>query len=216
MALMEYDNLDSGYVILDLGTTGPDCWTDIITEMSLMIVNKQSTVNTIRVTLLPEGQLDDMSAVLRPPSYVPEPGSIHITKALEWLKSNIQTRYIVGHNIINIQRSFLVEALRRHRRSTEGVNRILDEVDDLSQTRFIDISSLYKGHNEGLHIYSTEDCVEYSHRCRSSSRDMSNTDIDHMFHSLNLPKVPQRYSDSRKYLDHAKLIFEALLHPSHS
>ena len=216
MALMEYDNLDSGYVILDLGTTGPDCWTDIITEMSLMIVNKQSTVNTIRVTLLPEGQLDDMSAVLRPPSYVPELGSIHITEALEWLKSNIQTRYIVGHNIINIQRSFLVEALRRHRRSTEGVNRILDEVDDLSQTRFIDISSLYKGHNEGLHIYCTEDLVEYSHRCRSSSRDMSNTDIDHMFHSLNLPKVPQRYSDSRKYLDHAKLIFEALLHPSHS
>ncbi|MEC9308801.1 MAG: hypothetical protein VX966_04785 [Chloroflexota bacterium] len=216
MALMEYDSLDSGYVILDLGTTGPDCWTDIITEMSLMIVSQQSTVNTIRVTLLPEDQLDNMSAVLRPPGYVPETGSIHITKALEWLKSNIQTRYIVGHNIINIQRSFLVEAIRRHRRSTEGVNRILDEVDDLSQTRFVDISSLYKGHNEGLHIYCTEDLVEYSHRCRSSSRDMSNTDIDHIFYSLNLPKVTQRYSDSRRYLDHVKLIFEKLLHRFHS
>ena len=216
MALMEYDNLDSGYVILDLDTTGPDCWTDIITEISLMIVNKQSTVNIIKVTLLAEGQLDDMSAVLRPPSYIPEPGSIHITEALEWLKSNIQACYIVGHNIINIQRSFLVEALRRHRRSTEGVNRILDEVDDLSQTRFIDISSLYKGHSEGLYIHSTEDWVEYSHRCRSSSRDMTNTDIDHIFHSLNLPEVTQRYSDSRRYLDHAKLIFEKLLHLSQS
>ena len=216
MALIEYDSLDTGYVILDLDTTGPDCWTDIITEMSLMTVSKQSIKNITRITLLPDAQLDDMSGVVQPPSYIPAPGSMQITKALEWLKSNIQTRYIVGHNIINIQRSFLVESIRRHRRSTETVNRILDEVDDLPQTRFIDISSLYKGHKEGLQISSTEGLVEYSHRCRSSSRDMSNTDIDHIFHSLNLPNVTQRYNDSRKHLPHAKLIFEKLLYGSAS
>jgi hypothetical protein len=213
---MEYDSLDIGYVILDLGTTGPDCWTDIITEISLMIVSNQSTANIARITLLPDDQFDDMSRAVQPPSYTPEPGSIHITKALEWLASNIQTRYIVGHNIINIQRSFLVEAIRRHRRSTEGINRILDEVNDLPQRRFVDISSLYKGHKEGLHISSTEGLVEYSHRCRSLSRDMSNTNIDYIFHSLDLPNVTQRYSDSRRYLTHAKLIFEKLLHPSES
>ena len=211
MALTNYDNLARGYVILDLSTTGPDCWTDIITEISLLIVSNRSTENVLRITLMPHGQLDDMSGEMQLPNYTPETGSIHITKALKWLRDNIQNRYIVGHNIINIQRSFIVEAIRRHRRTTTANNRMLDEVDDLPQTRFIDITSLYKGHAEGLIMSNTESSVEYSHRCRSSSRDMNNTDINQILHSLNLPNITQQYIDSRKYLTDTKRIFEKLL-----
>ena len=42
MTTREYISPNKGYVVLGLTTTGPDCWSDLISKISLLIIGQKS------------------------------------------------------------------------------------------------------------------------------------------------------------------------------
>ena len=153
------------YAVIDLETTGLDCWSDLITEIGLMVVtpNAQPHAESVLVTIdrrLPDnivrltGITDQLLAREGKP----------IDDALLWLKNRMGDLPLVGHNVIRFDRGFLLEATRQHRRTVSPEDRALDEVDDLPAYRFIDTMALFKGYKLCLKPSPGESHYQYSQR----------------------------------------------------
>ena len=153
------------YAVIDLETTGLDCWTDLITEIGVMVVtpDAQPKAETVLVKIdrpLPEfivsltGITDQLLAR----------EGIPIDDALLWFKDQVGDLPLVGHNIIRFDRAFLLEAARQHRRRVPQEQRVLDEVDDLPADRFIDTMALFKGYKLCLDPSTGETHYQYSQR----------------------------------------------------
>ena len=161
-------SLKDGYAVVDLETTGLDCWNDLIIEIGVSVV-------------LPGQSPATDSALVRvdrplPPQIVRLTGisdadlsarGISVDDALAWFVESTGGLPLVGHNIIRFDRAFLLEAARVHRRSVEEgryPRRVIDEVDHLPARRFIDTMALYKGLKLGQYPRDGESHQEYAQR----------------------------------------------------
>ncbi|MDA0735084.1 MAG: 3'-5' exonuclease [Chloroflexi bacterium] len=153
------------YAVIDLETTGLDCWTDLITEIGVMVVTPgvRPQAESVLVKIdrpLPEkivrltGITDQLLAR----------EGVSIDNALLWFKERVGDLPLVGHNVIRFDRAFLLEAARQHRRTVTPELRALDEVDDLPAYRFIDTMALFKGYKLCLEPEPGESHYQYSRR----------------------------------------------------
>ena len=159
--------LNDGYAVVDLETTGLDCWDDLIIEIGLSLVRPGHNSVTDSVLVKIDRPL--------PPRIVNLTGitdrdlqarGLSIDDALEWFVGNTRGLPLVGHNIIRFDRAFLLEAARVHRRAVEEGRypaRVIDEVDDLPAWRFLDTMGLYKGYKLGVYPSDGESHRDYVH-----------------------------------------------------
>ena len=162
------EDLQHGYAVIDLETTGLDCWDDLIIEIGIAVVrpgqpqvtdsvlvkiDRPLPPNIIRLTSITDRDLQSRG--------------LSIDDALAWFVDNTASLPLVGHNIIRFDRAFLLEAARVHRRSVEEgrfPTRVIDEVDHLPVWRFIDTMGLYKGYKMGAYPQGGESHRDYVHR----------------------------------------------------
>lgn len=165
-------NLQNGYAVVDLETTGLDCWNDRIVEIGIALVlpGESPFVDSRLVKIgrpLPRHivkltGITDRDLIARGRS---------IDAALEWLVESAAGLPLVGYNILNFDRGFLLEATRRHRRAVEDgmiAAPVIDEVDDLPPRRFIDAMALYRGYKLGRYPQLGESHQEYAQRILSA------------------------------------------------
>ncbi len=160
--------LENGYAVVDLETTGLDCWDDLIIEIGVSVVKPGENPATDSVLVRIDRPL--------PAKIVSLTGitdrdlasrGLTIDEALAWFVERTAELPLVGHNIIRFDRAFLLEAARVHRRSVEEGRypaRVIDEVDHLPVWRFIDTMGLYKGYKLGVYSQSGENHHDYVHR----------------------------------------------------
>ena len=161
-------NLQNGYAVVDLETTGLDCWNDRIVEIGIALVlpGESPFVDSRLVKIgrpLPRHivkltGITDRDLIARGRS---------IDAALEWLVESAAGLPLVGYNILNFDRGFLLEATRRHRRAVEDgmlAAAVIDEVDDLPPRRFIDAMALYRGYKLGRYPQLGESHQDYAQR----------------------------------------------------
>lgn len=161
-------DLSNGYAVVDLETTGLDCWTDLIIEVGVSVVMPGEDPETDSVLVAIDRPLPakivsltgitDMDLRTR---------GIAIDEALAWFVSRTKGFPLVGHNIIRFDRAFLLEAARVHRRAVEDgmiPRRVIDEVDDLPAWKFIDTAGLFKGYKLGIFPWLGESHQDYVHR----------------------------------------------------
>ena len=161
-------DLSNGYAVVDLETTGLDCWNDLIIEIGICVVRpgEQPTTDSVLVAVdrtLPSEivrltGITDLDLRNR---------GITIDEALAWFVARTKELPLVGHNIIRFDRAFLLEAARVHRRAVEEgrfPRRVIDEVDDLPAWRFIDTAGLFKGYKMGVYPSPGENHRDYVHR----------------------------------------------------
>ena len=161
-------DLSSGYAVVDLETTGLDCWDDLIIEIGVSVVRPgaQPDTDSVLVSIdrpLP-AEIINLTGItdldLRTRGKT-------IDEALAWFVDKTKGLPLVGHNIIRFDRAFLLEAARVHRRSAEEGSfprRVIDEVDDLPAWRFIDTAGLFKGYKMGVFPSPGESHRDYVHR----------------------------------------------------
>lgn len=162
------DDLQNGYAVVDLETTGLDCWDDLIIEIGVAVVRPGEPQSTDSVLVNIDRPL--------PPNIVRLTGitdrdlqsrGLSIDDALAWFVKKAAGLPLVGHNIIRFDRAFLLEAARVHRRAVEEgryPRRVIDEVDHLPIWRFIDTMALYKGYKLGVYPAAGESHRDYVHR----------------------------------------------------
>ncbi len=161
-------NLQDGYAVVDLETTGLDCWNDLIIEIgiSLVLPGQEPATESVLVKIdrsLPRRivsltGITDLDLAAR---------GISIDAALAWFVERTGGRPLVGYNILRFDRAFLLEAARVHRRAVaEGrlLARVIDEVDDLPAGRFIDAMALYRGYKLGRYPEPGESHRDYAQR----------------------------------------------------
>ena len=160
--------LENGYAVVDLETTGLDCWDDLIIEIGVSVVKPGENPATDSVLIRIDRPL--------PAKIVSLTGitdrdlasrGLTIDEALAWFVERTAELPLVGHNIIRFDRAFLLEAARVHRRSVEEGRypaRVIDEVDHLPVWRFFDTMGLYKGYKLGIFPQSGENHHDYVHR----------------------------------------------------
>ena len=164
-------NLQDGYAVVDLETTGLDCWTDRIIEIGVALVlpgespfvdsrlvkvGRPLSRQIVRLT-----GITDRDLIARGQS---------IDDALAWLVESAAGLPLVGYNILNFDRAFLLEETRRHRRAVEEglvMVRVIDEVDDLPARRFIDAMALFRGYRLGRYPELGESHQDYAQRILS-------------------------------------------------
>ncbi len=161
-------NLQDGYAVVDLETTGLDCWNDLIIEIGVCAVSpgQNPVIDSVLVKIdrtLPKAIVNltgitDYDLAVR---------GMTIDEALAWFVERTEGMPLVGHNIIRFDRAFLLEAARVHRRAVEEGHypvRVIDEVDDLPVRRFIDTMGLYRGHKLGNYPAPGESHRDYVQR----------------------------------------------------
>ena len=161
-------NLDNGYAVVDLETTGLDCWNDLIIEIGICVVRPGETPATDSVLVKIDRPLPaNITRLTGITDRDLQSRGMSIDDALAWFVERTGGMPLVGHNIIRFDRAFLLEAARVHRRTVEEGHhprRVIDEVDDLPAWRFIDTMGLYKGYKLGQYPREGENHREYVQR----------------------------------------------------
>ena len=161
-------DFSQGYAVVDLETTGLDCWTDLIIEIGVTTCLPNEDLKTdsvlVRIDRPLPGKIVELTGIT---DHDLTSRGVPIDDALAWFVERTGDLPIIGHNIIEFDRAFLLEAARVHRRSVEGgryPQRVIDEVDHLPIRRFIDTMALYKGLKLGNYPNPGEQHHEYVHR----------------------------------------------------
>ena len=168
MTISAVTDLQKGYAVVDLETTGLDCWDDLIIDIGVAVARPGEPVSTDSVLVRVDRPL--------PPRIVSLTGitdrdlhsrGVSIDDALAWFVEKTSGLPLVGHNIIRFDRAFLLEAAPssppgRGRRTLRA--RVIAEVDHLPVGRFIDTMGLYKGYKLGVYPVSGENHRDYVHR----------------------------------------------------
>ena len=157
--------LGNGYAVVDLETTGLDCWNDLIIELGVAVVlpGREPTLESALVQIERELSAEIVNLTGITTRMLDREGR-SIDDALAWFVARVGLLPLVGHNIIRFDRGFLLEAARRHRRARQGQTTVIDEVDHLRLPRFIDTAALYKGYKLGLKPGPRESHSDYCHR----------------------------------------------------
>ena len=161
-------DLRNGYAVVDLETTGLDCWDDLIIEIGVSVAKPGQNPETDSVLVRIDRSLPDV--IVRLTGITDRDlasRGIGIDEALNWFVERTADFPLVGHNIVRFDRAFLLEAARVHRRSVEEgryPRRVIDEVDHLPARRFIDTMALFKGYKMGQYPTGGESHTEYVQR----------------------------------------------------
>jgi len=161
-------DLQNGYAVVDLETTGLDCWDDLIIEIGVSAVKPGQNPETDSVLVKIDRSLPDV--IVRLTGITDRDlasRGITVDDALDWFVERTSDLPLVGHNIVRFDRAFLLEAARVHRRSVEEgryPRRVIDEVDHLPARRFIDTMALFKGYKMGQYPTGGESHTEYVQR----------------------------------------------------
>ena len=160
-------DLDNGYAVVDLEMTGEDhldgliieiaagiCLPgrDLISDRVLVKIDRPLHERIVRLTGITDRDLDL--------------GGISIDDALAWFAEKISGLPLVGHNILQSDRPYLLEAIRRHRQTVgEGLYpKLAIDEEDLPVQRFIDTAGLYKGYKLGEYQRAGESHQDYAQR----------------------------------------------------
>ena len=161
-------NLQDGYVVIDLEMAGPDPCTGLIIEMAVGVLRPGHSLVTDRVLVKIDRPLP--KRIIRLTGITDRDlaaGGIPIDDALAWFSDRTGGLPLVGHNVLQSDRAYLVEAARRHRQAVdEGLypKLVIDEILDLPPQRFIDTAGLYKGYLLGQYPQAGESHQDYAER----------------------------------------------------
>ena len=161
-------DLRNGYAVVDLEMTGEGHDTGLIIEMAVgtCLSNQNLIADRVLVKIerpLPKRIINLTGITDRDLAS----GGITIDDALAWLVERTSGLPLVGHNILQSDRPYLLEAARQHRQSVENgryPKLFIDEENDLPIQRFIDTAGLYKGYKLGEYQQPGESHQEYVER----------------------------------------------------
>ena len=161
--------MNKSYAVVDLETTGSDCWTDLIIEIGLKIVSagNEARAESVLVKIdrpLP-ARIIELTGITD--QQLAQDG-IPIEQALAWFTEKIGDLPLVGHNVIRFDRGFLLEAARNHRKNVPQPARVIDESNDLPASRFLDTMALFKGYKLCLEPGPNENHYHYAQRVLES------------------------------------------------
>ena len=143
-------DFQDGYAVIDLEMAGADPSTGLIIEMAVGVVRPGHPLVTDRVLVKIDRPIPDN--IVRLTGITDRDlaaGGVPIDDALVWFAERTSGLPLVGHNVIDSDRPYLLEVARRHRQAVdEGLypKLVLDETRDLPAQRFIDTAGLYKGY----------------------------------------------------------------------
>ena len=161
-------NLQNGYAVVDLEMTGADYRNGLIIEIAVGLQSPGQNLVVDRVLVKVDRPLP--KRIIRLTGITDRDlasGGISIDDALAWFSDRTDGLPLVGHNILEADRRFLLKAAHRHRLIVEeGLHPTLaiDQDDDLAIQRFIDTAGLYKGYKLGEYPHAGESHQEYVKR----------------------------------------------------
>ena len=153
----------TGYAVVDLETTGLDCWTDLIIEIGVLVVTpttfRQAESVLVAINGPLRGEIVNLTGIN---DRLLSRDGIPIDDALGWFTQRVGQLPLIGHNVIRFDRAFLLEAARQHRQAVSQQSRVIDEVDDLPVNRFLDTAALFKGYKLGMTPNPNETHFQYA------------------------------------------------------
>ena len=164
-------DLHYGYAVVDLEMTGANYRRGLIIEIAVGISKPYQNLITDRVLVkidrpIPKRIIKLTGITDRDLAS----GGISIDDTLSWFAEKTSALPLVGHNILQSDRPYLLEAARKHRQAFEqGLypELSISEVEDLAVHRFIDTTGLYKGYKLGDYQREGESYQEYALRVTS-------------------------------------------------
>ena len=161
-------DLQNGYAVVDLEMTGADYRSGLIIEIAVGLSSPGQNLVVDRVLVTVDRPLP--KRIIKLTGITDRDlvsGGISIDDALAWFADKTDGLPLVGHNILESDRPFLLKAVHRHRLAVdEGLYPMLaiDLDDDLAIRRFIDTAGLYKGYKLGEYPQAGESHQEYVKR----------------------------------------------------
>lgn len=207
-------DLTNGYAVIDLEMTGQDPRTGLIIEAAVGIIRPGQDLVTDRVLVRIEGSIPPR--IVRLTGITDRDlamGGIPIDEALEWFAERTAGLPLVGHNVIQSDRPYLVEAARRHRQTVEegSYPRLVITEDDLGAERFIDTAGLYKGHLLGEYPQAGESHHDYANRVLALKGYGLRTGLTAACEDLRLPVSRIRAHRAFGDVVRNQILFEKLL-----
>ena len=207
-------DLTDGYAVIDLEMTGQEPQTGLIIEAAVGISRPGQKLETDRVLV----RIDQLipRRIVRLTGITDRDlamGGIPIDDALEWFAERTAGLPMVGHNVIQSDRPYLVEAAQRHRQTVEegSYPRLVITEDDLGAERFIDTAGLYKGHLLGEYPQDGESHHDYASRVIALKGYGLRTGLTAACEDMRLPV--SRIREHRAFGDVVRnqILFEKLL-----
>ena len=208
-------DLQHGYAVIDLEMAGADPGTGLIIEMAVGVAMPGQKLETGRVLVKIDRRLPE--SIVRLTGITDRDlaaGGIPIDDALAWFVERTAGLPLVGHNIIESDRSYLVEAARQHRRTVDqGLypRIVIDETRDLPAERFIDTAALYKGHLLGEYPQAGESHQDYAQRVNGLRAYGLRTGLTAACEDLGIPTSRIRAHRALGDVVRNQLLFEKLL-----
>ena len=208
--------MNKSYAVVDLETTGLDCWTDLIIEIGLKIVSagNETRAESVLVKIdrpLPARiiELTGISDQLLAQEGIP------IDRALAWFTEKIGDLPLVGHNVIRFDRGFLLEAARNHRKNVPQSEQVIDEVNDLPASRFLDTMALFKGYKLCLEPGPKENHYHYAQRVLETTAKGVRFNLGYACTDVGIKSSGAARHRAAEGADLAQQLFEKLLqvHP---
>ena len=141
-------------------------------------------------------------------------GGIPIDDALAWFADRTAGLLLVGHNVLQSDRAYLLAAARRHRQAAEeGLypRVVIDETRDLPAQRFIDTAGLYKGYLLGEYPQAGESHQDYTRRVNALRAYGLRTGLTAACEDLGIPASRTRAHRALGDVVRNQLLFEKLL-----
>ena len=208
-------DLDSGYAVIDLEMAGADPQTGLIIEIAVGVFRPGQKLVTDRVLVKIDRPIP--KRIVRLTGITDRDlasGGIPIDEALAWFMEKTGDLPLVGHNVLQSDRPYLLEAARRHRQAVdEGryPRLIIDEDLDLPAERFIDTAGLYKGYLLGEYPEKGESHQDYVQRVNGLGAYGIRTGLTAACEDLGIPASRIRAHRAMGDVVRNRFLFEKLL-----
>ena len=207
-------DLTDGYAVIDLEMAGNDPRAGLIIEAAVGTLRPGQGLKTDRVLVRIDGSIP--RSIVRLTGITDRDlalGGIPIDDALEWFAEQTAGLPLVGHNVIQSDRPYLVEAARRHRQAVgEGsYPRLVINESDLRVERFIDTAGLYKGYLLGEYPQVGESHHDYANRVNGLKGYGLRTSLTAACEDLRLPVSRIRAHRAFGDVLRNQMLFEKLL-----
>ena len=208
-------DLQNGYAVIDLEMAGEDPRTGLIIEMAVGVLRPGQNLVTDRVLVKIDRPIPE--SIVRLTGITDRDlaaGGIPIDDALAWFAERTSGLPLVGHNVLQSDRAYLVEAARRHRQAVEeGLypKLVIDEMLDLPAQRFIDTAGLYKGYLLGEYPQAGESHQDYAQRVNGLSTHGLRSGLTAACEDLGIPTSRIRAHRATGDVVRNQLLFEKLL-----
>ena len=208
-------DLQNGYAVIDLEMAGADPQTGLIIEMAVGVSQPGQNLVTERVLVKIDQPIP--TVIVRLTGITDRDlasGGISIDDALAWFADRTAGLLLVGHNVLQSDRAYLVEAARQHRQAfEEGLypRVVIDETLDLPAQRFIDTLGLYKGYLLGEYPQAGESHQDYVERVNGLGGYGLRTGLTAACEDLGIPASRIRAHRASGDVVRNQMLFEKLL-----